>query len=151
MKQLQKNDKSISLHNDRKNNSRILKEIPGLKETVTTQLGNCIFIPATSEDASSGYHVVNIEIDGKPQLICKPKNTANRNSLQVYPAEAFDYEGTEMLFENSGIPVEYKEMVLTIACLRKDPSYLEVAFNPEEQIKLTQNYQDHFKIDFNDN
>lgn len=132
---------------DRARNTATLLEVPGLAETITPQLGNCIFIPGLEDDFGKEHHFLNIDIDGKPQLFCKPRHAVTRSSLRVESGEAFDAEGAAYLFRHvGGIPLPYKAAALSIAMDRQDDDLLNTAFTREEQQRLALGMEEVYKI-----
>ena len=138
---------SHTLSTDRARNTRMLLEVPGLAEKITPQLGNCIFIPGLPEDEGKPHHFLNIDIDGRPQLVCKPRHATDRSSLTVEPGEAFDVDGAAYLFRHvGGIPLPYKAMALSIAMERQDDELLNIAFTPDEQRRLSLGVDELYNI-----
>ena len=131
---------------DRRENSRMLLEIPGLVDVVTPQIGSAIFIPHLEGDVGKELHCLNLDIDGRPMQFFKPVNAVTRPSLTVYPGLSFDHTGTAYLFRHSGIPLIYRQMVVGLAVFQRDPSVLEVVFTPHEIEHILPEFHERLKI-----
>ena len=130
--EIQKRSTAISLSNDRKENTRMIKEIPGLDKTIALTVGNAVFIPRNENNLEVEYKSVKTTIDDEPFIMIHAHESGEAQSVQLYPAESFDFEGISHLFRTGGIPLTFKQTVVMLAVHRDDPELLEVAFDKDE-------------------
>lgn len=133
--EIEKRCGALELSQDRKENSKMLKEIPGLDKTVAVTVGNAVFMPRNEDNADVEYRSTKTTIDGEPFIIFHAQDRGEPQSVQLYPADAFDFEGISHLFRHGGIPLPFKQTVVMLALHKDDPEILGVAFD-KEQLQL---------------
>jgi len=88
---------------DREANTQMLKEIPGLADTICLTLGNAIFIPAGEGDEGKPWKHYTLDVDGTPHLFWQT-HAAKPRSVKPYPMMAFDAEGLAIIFKHNDPP-----------------------------------------------
>lgn len=116
---------------DVENNTAMLKQVPGLADTISLKIGNVIFNPKAETDLDTPYKILNVTIDAKPVIIVTA-GTKKARTLYPQKADIFNYEGISYIFKNGGIPLEFKKVVMQYAIHHQNEEYLKLGFTEEE-------------------
>lgn len=148
---------------DKEHNTKMLLEVPGLKNTVSPTIANQIFFPKQqhiSDDEMKGfknnfivdennYIHTEVEIDNKIYVLHHHISSLKEKdeTYYTYDATIFNIDGIKIIFQNK-IPLCFKQSVVLLALHKKDPSILSIAFEKEELVEVIGCYYNTLKLSY---
>lgn len=148
-----------TLTNDKAYNTQMLKEVPGLKDSISPVVGNQIFFPKKLDISKEEYeelknkHSVDendyihtkIQIDNKPFVFHQHISAIKEQnkSYYTYQIENFDLDGVKLIFDEN-IPICFKQSIILLAIHKKDINILSIAFEKEELVEVVEAFNNNF-------